>query len=157
MDHAAAAASWKRIQEHQFAQSADGQMLNRVLVGCCRELIPIPPFKGLPEAAMNYNLGEGLAGELGVSAGGFARHVVRLTGAFYRLSLRIPGGRVLRGAAASPAEAVRAEVAPSGAVGDWAMRRLASGAASVPRADVRPAEVAPGGGVNLSCCGRAPR
>ncbi len=96
MDHAAAAASWKRIQEHQFAQSADGQMLTRVLVGCCRELIPIPPFKGLPEAAMYDNLGEGLAGELGVSAGGFARHVVRLTGAFYRLSLRIPGGRVLR-------------------------------------------------------------
>jgi hypothetical protein len=91
-----AAESWARIQAHQFRRSEEGIELTKVLIARCRGLIPVPVLRDLPAAAMYDNLGPTHAGYVGVARPGVVRHLLHATGAIFRLSLRVPGGQLLR-------------------------------------------------------------
>ena len=96
MTYAEAAHCWARIQEHQFKPSPEGQNLTAVLIARCRELVPVPGLRGLPSAAIHDNLGTQVSACVGVARPGPIRYVLRLGNAIFWISLRVPGGRLLR-------------------------------------------------------------
>jgi hypothetical protein len=96
MTYREAAESWARIQDHQFARSAEGTELTEVLITRCRGFIPVPVLRDLPAASVYDNLGPTYAGYVGVGRPGLVRYIVHATAAIFRLSLRVPGGQLLR-------------------------------------------------------------
>jgi ER-bound oxygenase mpaB/B'/Rubber oxygenase, catalytic domain len=88
---------WSRIKERQFRSSLDGQLLTRVLIDRCRDLIPIPFLRQLPAAAMRRNLGRSLADALAVPSARPGRVVLAtVVNPLFYLSTRIPGASFVR-------------------------------------------------------------
>lgn len=96
MTYAEAAECWAQVQRHQFAASAEGRALTDVLIGECRERIPLPFLRGLPEASVYDTLGPEVAGFVGVERGGPVRHLLRVNRLVFQLANRVPGGDLLR-------------------------------------------------------------
>ena len=96
MSYAEAEHCWARIQEHQFAESEEGKRLTEALMDRCRELVGVPGLRGLPRAAIYDHLGPEVARCVGVTKPGPIRYVVAASNQLFRISLRIPGGTVLR-------------------------------------------------------------
>jgi hypothetical protein len=87
---------WARIQEHQFAESEEGKCLTEALLTRCRGLVGVPGLRGLPRAAIYDHLGPEVAGCVGVTKPGPIRYMVAVSNGLFRISLRIPGGTLLR-------------------------------------------------------------
>jgi hypothetical protein len=62
----------------------------------CRKLVGVPVVRDLPRASIYENLGPEVADYIGVAEPGPIRHLVRLNNEIFRISLRIPGGTLLR-------------------------------------------------------------
>ncbi len=96
MTYADASHCWERIQQHQLKPSDEGKELTGLLLDRCRRLVPLPILRDVPIAAVYDAVGPTTAEKIGVPRGGPVRYVLPLSRALFRLSLRIPGGRLLR-------------------------------------------------------------
>jgi hypothetical protein len=96
MTYRDAAHCWSRIQEHQFGTSPQGKDLTEALIARCRELVPVPGLRGLPSAVIYDNIGPEIAAYVGVARPGPIRYLLQLGNAIFRVSLRIPGGALIR-------------------------------------------------------------
>jgi hypothetical protein len=96
MSYADAEHCWARIREHQFAESKEGKCLTEALMTRCRQLVGVPGLRGLPRAAVYDHLGPTVARCVGVTRPGPIRYVVAASNQLFRISLRIPGGTLLR-------------------------------------------------------------
>jgi ER-bound oxygenase mpaB/B'/Rubber oxygenase, catalytic domain len=91
-----AADCWAAIQDHQFGPSEDGRTLTDVLIARCRESIPLPFLRDLPEASVYDTLGPRVAGYVGVGRQGPIRHLLLVNRLAFRLANAVPGGDLLR-------------------------------------------------------------